>query len=262
MPKPTLVTAVVPLHNHDSWVCGALDSIDSQDYENKSVVVVDDGSMDGSLGAVLRHLPDMRETTADGQGYGISVFVGKLPLGTPTVVVSYPKASGPAFARNRGMELAMANFSPTLFAFLDSDDLYEQGKLSKSVAKYLTAPELIGAVYSDYDTLRPDGLRLRQFKEGFARSRLVQECIVNCDSVVSTAAMKQCGGFDEELRVAEDYDLWLRLSEHHMIAHIPESLVTIRVGSHSSSSTVQAETWKRCHARVFEKLNQRARSRG
>jgi glycosyltransferase involved in cell wall biosynthesis len=252
-----LVTAVIPLHNHRSWVTDAVNSVAAQDYPNKRIVVVDDGSSDGSADAVLSLL----EKPAAG--------VLKTLAGTPKgwqgklkghevslLLVRYEQAGGPSFARNRGME---AGWEGTrYFAFLDSDDLYMPGKISKSVNVFERGQGAFAVVYSDYDTLREDGLRLRQFKEPYSRRRLLEECLPNCDSLISAKAIEQVDGFDETLRCCEDLDLWLRLSEHFLLAHVPESLLTIRVGLHSSTTTVPSETWRRCYARVFEKLRERA----
>lgn len=246
-----LVTAVIPTHNHEHWVCDAVKSVANQDYPRKRIVVVDDGSTDKSTEAVLSILHSVQTPPEQGDVWSAWGRVGS----TITMVQRLPVAHGPSFARNLG--IAVAKDETDVFAFLDSDDIYEPGKISKSVRVLLTAPDHIGVVYSDYDTLRPDGLRLRQYKEPYSRERLLQECIVNCDSLVTRKALEQCGTFDESLRVCEDFDLWLRISEKFMFSHIPESLVTIRVGQHSSTSQVANATWTSCYNRVFEKLKQR-----
>lgn len=254
MPEPR-VTAVVPLHNHAAWVWGAVESVAVQDYKSKRIVVVDDGSTDGSHERVVGRLYRPRAVVVEGLGCQ-AAWVGTVPNnGTEVTLVRFDRASGPSFARNRGMELGIHAHGAEVFAFLDSDDLYEPGKISKSVAR-LRQPG-VGAVYSDFDTLRPDGLRLRQWKEPFSRERLMRECIVNCDSLVSAEAIRECDGFDETMRVCEDFDLWVRVSEKFLVSHVAESLVTIRVGQHSSTATVASETWRRCHARVFEKAKER-----
>lgn len=251
------VACIVPLHDHEKWVCGAIDSLHSQDYEKKFIVVVDDGSTDGSLGRVLAHMTNCHETTVLEEGR--KTFIGEIQGRTTIVVLSYEKASGPSFARNRGLEVA-SRMGAEIFAFLDSDDLYEPTKISRSVEEFVKAPGLVGAVYSDFDTVGPDGLRLRQYREPFSRSRLLRECIVNCDSLVSAEAIEACGPFDEDLRVCEDYDRWLALSERFLIVHVPESLVQIRVGPHSSTATVKSDTWKSCWSRVMQKTEARARN--
>lgn len=244
-----LVTAVIPCHNHAHWVCDAIDSVANQDYTKKRIVVVDDGSTDSSAMAIIHRIT--RYNRLDERSVS-GLWKDKCEV----LFIQLDKANGPSYARNVGMHSAWDETD--LFAFLDSDDLYEQGKITKSVQRFLDAPGHVGAVYSDYDTLSASGLRIRQYKEPFSREGLLRECIVNCDSLVSKKAIQECGGFSPSLRVCEDLDLWLRISEKYMISHIAESLVTIRVGEHSSTSQVPSETWKRCYNRCFEKARERA----
>lgn len=255
MPKP-IVTGILPLHNHAQWIEEAIDSFANQDYERKRIVVVDDGSTDDGGKVVVGTMRDVQMQSGEP-----TAFKGEWKhTGVEILLLNYKAARGPSFARNRGMEAFPLESESDLFAFLDSDDLYEQGKVSRSVAEFERYPGMVGVVYSDYDTIRPDGLRLRQYKEPYTRRRLFQECLPNCDSLISAKAMQEVGGFDESLRVCEDYDLWLRLSEKYLLVHVPESLLTIRVGEHSSSTQVKSDTWKACYARVFEKARERASS--
>lgn len=246
------VTAVVPLHNHAQWVGGALASIAQQDYRPLRIIVVDDGSTDNSRDEVLSFLQEIQLPEVQEEPW---VALGKLSgFDLDVLLGSFKVAGGPAAARNWGIKVGWPETD--YFAFLDSDDEYLPGKISESVRRF--SPE-VGVVYSDYDTFRPDGLRLRQYKEPYNRYRLLAECIINCDSLVSRAALEKVGLFDEELRCVEDYDLWLRLTEHFTAEHIAEALVAIRVGPHSSSTTVSAERWNQCHQRVIAKTALRAR---
>lgn len=244
-----LVTAVIPVHNHRRWVWQAVESVTTQDHRPLRVVVVDDGSTDGSTDEVLAHLANVRRV-----GDGPRVALGQSPEGVDVMVQSFAQARGPSFARNWGMNCA---WDGDAFAFLDSDDYYHPGKISRSVQALVDGDGLVGAVYSDYETLRPDGLRVRQYKPSYSRELLLRECVVNCDSVVLRSALERSGLFDESLRVVEDLDLWLRLSEEHMIVHLPEALVTVRTGQHSSTDTVGAERWRECYARVMQKVKER-----
>jgi glycosyltransferase involved in cell wall biosynthesis len=251
-----LVTVVIPLHNHEAWVGEAIDSVVRQDYPNKRIIVIDDGSTDNSIAAVTRKLYKPQRININTPKQQIPALTGNVPNSDVQVLmVRSDKAQGPAAARNAGITLSLSDTD--LFAFLDSDDMYSPGKLSKSVAIFQKDPDMVGVIYSDFDTINPDGLRLRQFKEPYSRERLLQECLVNCDSLISKRAIEQCGLFDQSLRTCEDYDLWLRISERFVMVHIPESLVVVRVGSHSSSSTVPNEIWQKCYARVFEKARER-----
>jgi len=59
------------------------------------------------------------------------------------------------------------------------------------------------------------------------------------------------------MRTCEDYDLWMRISEQFIIAHIPEALTLVRVTNKSSSAVVNQEVWQQNWLRVMEKMRQR-----
>lgn len=244
----TLVTGVIPLHDHQHWVHEAIDSIASQDHPHKRIVVVDDHSRDGSVQAVLSGLV--------GQTYhvgpqGLEQYQG-LWKGVPLMLACLPRSHGPAFARNLGMKIGAEGTA--LYALLDSDDTYQPGKVSRSVAVWQRNPDQIGVVYSDYETVTATGKVTRQFKEPYSRKRLLEECIVNCDSLVSRQAFEKVGGFAEDMRVCEDYLFWLQVSRNFVLYHLAEPLVRIRVGTHSSTSTVPRETWEACYQKMRQRI--------
>lgn len=253
-----LVTVVIPCHNHLEWVNLAIDSVVSQDYPNKRIVVVDDGSTDGSFRAVVERLKDAKVVRHAGEP---EVWSGTAQVrgqgDTLVLACRFTQAYGPASARNYGIQAGWEDTD--VFMFLDSDDEYLPGKMARSVARWAEASQHIGAVYSDYDTLNPaTGLRLRQYKEPFSRARLLQECLPNMNSLVSKQALEQCGVLDETLRTCEDYDLWLRISEKFILVHLPEPLLLLRVGDHSSTATVARENWQRNWQKVMAKVRARA----
>jgi glycosyltransferase involved in cell wall biosynthesis len=250
-----LVTVVIPCHNHEKWVNDAIDSVLWQDYPNKRIVVVDDGSTDDSTKRVYDRMYRPKGPEKQTEPF---MFAGKAQhADTEIMVCKFQEAHGPSFARNWGVKVSWDGTD--VFFFLDSDDRYEPGKITKSVNKWLEMPDFIGAVYTDYDTVNDDGIRLRQFQEPVSRIRLVhdRECLPNCDSLVSKLALSKCGLFDEQMRTCEDFDLWMRISERFTIVHIPESLLTLRVGSHSSTATVPSEIWQQNFQRVFQKAHAR-----
>lgn len=226
------VVGVIPVHSHEKWVAGAVLSMARQTYKPTAIVVVDDGSTDGSAQAV-------RGLLTDGMVEGVPLHLlhNACPL-------------GPAAARNVGARYA-ARYSPHLFAFLDSDDEYKPRKIEKSVEAWKLSEGGIGVVYSDFSTVNNDGEVRRRYQPPFSLELLRRECIINCDSLVSREAFEWCQGFPEHLRVAEDYSAWLRLTRKYLAYHVAESLVTIRIGGHSSSSQISPERWQRDYRAAF-----------
>jgi glycosyltransferase involved in cell wall biosynthesis len=120
----------------------------------------------------------------------------------------------------------------------------------------------IGVVYGDYDVVHTStGKIIREYKEPYNRRRLVRECIVHSGSLILKDALvsveEDTGFYDEEMRTCEDYDLWMRISEKYIIAHVPKSLTKVRVTGDNSSFIVNQEVWQKNWARVMEKMQAR-----
>jgi glycosyltransferase involved in cell wall biosynthesis len=161
---------------------------------------------------------------------------------------------GPSYCRNLMATIATEAGAKYL-AFLDADDIYAPQKIEKSV-EIMEREENVAAVYSDYTSLNmKTGVATREYKPAFDKHYLLRECIVNNDSVVRASAFKAVGGYDEEMRCAEDYDLWIRISHKWLIYHIPEDLVTVRVTGEGATFSRTSEEWQRNWNRIREKLN-------
>jgi glycosyltransferase involved in cell wall biosynthesis len=242
-----VLTVVIPNHNYSKWIVEAIMSVATDPYPLKRVFVVDDGSTDNSWTVICK---------AIGQADNTQLFQQGRILETDVLAYRSAKAGGPSAARNIGIR---ATWDYThIYGFLDADDIYLPGKISQSINCFMQEPKRIGAIYTDYDTIDVEtNTKVRVYKEPYSRQRLLQSCIVHSACMINKLALDRCGVYDEELRVAEDYDLWLRISEKFVISHIPESLMLVRVGSYNSTNTVDSGVWQRCHDRVRQKLMQR-----
>lgn len=198
-----LVSIIIPTWNRRQLVQEAIASVLSQDYEEREVIVIDDGSTDGTEEA-LRRLPSVRYHAQANQGV--------------------------SRARNRGLELAHGAF----ICFLDSDDLWLPTKLSTQVALMVRQPE-VRVSYTDEIWIRR-GRRVNPKKRhqkhsGWVFPWCLPLCIISPSSVMlRREVFEEVGGFDESLPVCEDYDLWLRIAARMPVAFIPEKLIVKRGG--------------------------------
>lgn len=230
------VCVIIPCHNYGSLLPDCLDSVALQDYENKSICIINDGSTDDTSKII-------NDLVKQGKYQNI-----------PTTIVTNLVAAGPSAARNAGIK---ANSSANCYAMLDADDRYLQGKLSKCVSILENEPA-VGLVYNDVLIRNiKTGKEVIELREPYDRMRLEQECIICSASVVSKIALQQVGLYDEEMRTCEDWDLWLRITEKFMAIHIPEILHIYSVTGFNSSDTVPSEIWNQNWKRVQDKLNLR-----
>jgi glycosyltransferase involved in cell wall biosynthesis len=199
-----LVSVIIPTRDRLALLQQAVRSVSEQTLRDWELIVVDDGSQDGTWRWISSH-------------HALRA------LRTPT-------ARGPAAARNLGA----AQASAPLLAFLDSDDLFLPSKLERQLALLADQPQC-ALCHSDELWLR-DGRELRQqLKHAKRGGWIFAHCLPLCCISPSAAVIRRevfaaLGGFDEELEIAEDYELWLRLTCRHEVAFVPEPLVVKRGG--------------------------------
>ena len=201
------VSVVVPTRDRRVALARALASIDAQCFRDFEVVVVDDGSADGTASWLRAEHPAVR------------------------LVELYPSC-GAAAARNRGVERARGE----IVAFLDDDDAWHPSYLETQVALFDAHPDaqLCSAGHVEIDgrgrLSRPDLRPLFDYVDPLVH--LLAECPLHTLSVVACrrTAMARIGPFDEALAIVHDLDWYLRLvagGGGH--AHNPALLVERRV---------------------------------
>lgn len=203
-------SVIIPTFNRKNLLKEAIDSALKQTQPPLEIIVVDDGSSDGTH----EMLEDM-----------------------PVKVICQENA-GPSAARNRGSKEAKGKW----LAFLDSDDMWKEEKLKKQMLFAEGNPE-IRLIHTEEDWIR-NGKPLKQKsyhqKEGgriYRRS--LGLCLISPSSVlIDREFFLSSGGFDEKLLAAEDYDLWLRICHRHPVGFVDEAL-TIKRGGHSDQLSAQ-----------------------
>ncbi len=210
------VDVVIPLFNGERYIGEALRSVLGQTMAPRHVFVVNDGSTDSSAQRV-------QEVVSEYSG--------------STVVTCLNKSNGGlSSARNHGLSLCTARY----VAFLDADDAWMPTKLEEQLAIFASSPvKDLGLVHCGYHAIDADGRVLPHERiihpdpglRGDVFSRLlIANRISGSGSgvLVLRTLLETTGGFDENLKAAEDWDLWLRLAKRCGFDHAPLDLAAIR----------------------------------
>ncbi len=209
---------MVPTFNRRELVCRALDSALAQSYPHQEIIVVDDGSTDGT-DVVLRDRYGARIRYLRQQNRGVSS------------------------ARNLGMRQA----SGELIALLDSDDWWDATKLAKQVAWLAARPDFSMVMT---DVQRVDGalqpINVLRRRDTIRRDGDVLDQVVLMPSLVPASILmrrevfERTGGFDETLRTAEDIEFHLRIAAQFKIGVIDEPLTVARRGDDGLSEVASS----------------------
>ena len=250
-----IISAIVPCKNHQDWVCGALDSIVNQKYKALRLGFVDDGSTDNSWNNVLKQCKHIKPYKLNNTNEPVELLSANYK-GYSLLAARFSKSYGPSCARNYMIRSMLDDTD--IFAFLDSDDEYELGKIDKSIPFFLEN-DFCGIVYSDYTTEHVhSGVKERQFKFPYSKRLLLEgECVANMDSLFNADIFRTIGFFDEQMLCCEDISMYLQVSDKFLLCHIPENLVKIRIHNKSSTDVYSKELWEKNYARAFQKLQDR-----
>ncbi len=225
MPK---VSVIIPTYNRLSMLREAVQSVLHQDFEDFELIIVDDGSTDGTSEVMKA-------------------------CGGRVKVIEHSQNRGVSAARNRGILQAKGKY----IAFLDSDDLWVKGKLRIQVA-FLDENPHYPLCYTDEIWIRK-GKRVNPMKKHSKYSGWIfEKCLPLCIISPSSAMMRKnlfskVGLFDEALPVCEDYDFWLRVSVRFPIFFINKKLI-IKRGGHPDQLSNRSWGNDRYRVMALEKL--------
>lgn len=240
---------IIASYNNEKYIIDAIESAISQDYPAKTITVVDDCSTDGSFDIIKDFMGAKVEgRNVDGEDIKIAIATKN---GVPISLIGLSSNKGPSYARNIGIKANWANSH--LFSILDSDDIYYKEKLSKSIACLLEDPERIGVVGTNKDIENlSTGNTIREFNEAYDFNRFQGgHNQINSNFLVSRLALETVELYDENLRLAEDLDLLIRISSRFMIINIAEALYKARITGNNISNNL--EGYKKAWAYIAEK---------
>ncbi|MCG5517203.1 MULTISPECIES: glycosyltransferase [unclassified Ectothiorhodospira] len=224
-PSDIRVSVIIPAYNARSYIGDAIHSVEAQGIDHLELIVVDDGSTDGTGDYIKHH--------------------------HPSVELIRKSNGGAATARNAGLARATGEY----IAFLDADDLWLPGKLEAQLS-HLAANPQVQLVCSGFERWEPDSQgefpSLQPLLEqaqtipqdaldtefsGWIYHKLLLDCRVWTSTVVfRRSLMNDIGRFDESLRLGQDYDYWLRASRHTPIHTLRRPMAVYRQHAHSATA--------------------------
>lgn len=202
------VAVVIAAYNCAEYIGQAVESVLSQTHRQIEIIVVDDGSTDGTANA-LEQFPEVRYIRQEN--------------------------SGPSAARNRAIRSTDADY----IAFIDSDDLWEPGKLAAQI-ELIREDDGLGLVHTgveffhkDYTFPAVSAKRIVTDPPDELVDLLFSNHIITSSVLMRRSCLERAGLFDESFLLCEDWDLWLRVARHFKIGRIPKVLTRYRF--HSSN---------------------------
>ena len=199
------ISVVIPTYNRKSRLERALNSVLNQILQPIEIIVVDDGSEDGTAELVMEKYPSVKIIRQNNRGVSA--------------------------ARNHGIRCSRGDW----IAFLDSDDEWDPRKLLEQERLVQCTPKRL-LIHTDEKWIRNGTLisqrRYHKKSGGLLFIRSLSRCLISPSSVMLNRSLfEKYGLFDENLPACEDYDLWLRICLYEKINFVPLPLV-IKYGGH------------------------------
>jgi glycosyltransferase involved in cell wall biosynthesis len=200
------ISVIIPTYNRKILLAKAIDSVLRQTYTDFELIVVDDGSDDGTPDLLKKYPSKLRALTQTNKGVSA--------------------------ARNAGINAAKGQ----LIAFLDSDDLWLENKLMRQVDFFNHNPDIL--ICQTKEIWIRNGSRVNPKKRhkqpnGMIFEQSLELCLISPSAVMlRKTLLDEVGLFDEGLPACEDYDLWLRICWKYPVFLIDEPLI-IKYGGHS-----------------------------
>lgn len=204
-----LLTVVTPSFNQSEFIAQTIESVVSQDYPRIEYIVMDGGSTDGTLEVLRRYEGRLRWISENDAGQSDAI--------------------------HRGFSLG----SGDILAWLNADDLYAPGAVSRAVAA-LMANAGAGFVYGNADFIdqdgRPAGHQMRRSWD-FDHLLNYRNFISQPATFFRRQAYEAVGGLSLDLHYVMDYDLWIKLGRRFEVVAIPETLALVRMYAQTKTAS-------------------------
>ena len=221
------ISVIIPTYNRKHTLQRAIDSVLAQTFKPFEIIIVDDGSKDGTKEWLL--------------------------LNYPSVQYIHQPNNGVSSARNKGIQISQGSW----IALLDSDDEWMPEKLEYQ-SRFLEVNRDSSFCHTNEIWIR-NGVRVNQMKKHKKYGGdIFKHCLDICrispsSSIIKKDVFEEVGAFDESLTVCEDYDLWLRVTAKFNILFLDEPLIK-KYGGHLDQLSRVPEGIEQYRIRSLEKI--------
>ena len=221
------ISVIIPVFNRVKLIARCINSVINQTYPVNEIIVVDDGSNDGTYDLIRKNFPQ--------------------------VISIYQENKGVSNARNVGIQSAKSKW----IAFLDSDDEWLPNKIEKQISLIKKNP-LYKVCHSDEIWIRDD-VRVNPMKKhrkygGDIYKKCLPLCVISPSSIIiHKDIFNDVGLFDKNLPVCEDYDLWLRICSKYEVLFLDQKLVK-KYGGHDDQLSKKYWGMDRYRVIALEKM--------
>lgn len=214
LPPEPLVSIVTPSYNTGRFIEETLQSVADQDYPRVEHIVLDSGSTDETP-EILARYPSVQVVTD--------------PRGVTAKV-------------NRGFELARGE----VVAWINADDFYLPGAVSKAVATFLAEPET-ALVYCNYLDVDEESVEIaRRPSRQCTAAELVDEWnwVPHQTAFFRRDALEAVGGLDPRYELVQDWELWIRLAKSFPIRYVDDYWAAFRISRGQRSDVKKYVYWR------------------
>jgi len=213
------ISVVIPTYNRVELLKRSIDSVINQTIKPFEIIIVDDGSNDGTEAMVKKKYDSLK--------------------------LIKQKNKGASAARNTGIKASSGEW----ICFLDSDDEWKNNKLEKQIT--FVANNSDYKFFHSNEIWIKNGKRINQKKKhkkygGDIFKKCLDMCRISPSSVlINKNIFEEIGFFNENLVVCEDYELWLRICDQYKVFFIDEPLI-IKYGGHQGQLSYSIDSIE-CH---------------
>lgn len=223
-----MISVIIPVYNRAKLIKRAINCVLNQSFKDYEIIVIDDGSTDETL-EILESFKEIK--------------------------VIKQKNFGVSHARNQGIKSSKYPW----IAFLDSDDEWHQDKLEKQINFHMQNKDILFSHTNE--TWIRENKELKQKKQhkkpsGFCFEENLDFCKISPSTVMlKKEIFKKVEYFDENLKVCEDYDLWLRILKSFEIGLMKEALTLKHAEDNQLSKKYHSMDLQRVQALLKHKNN-------